>query len=1176
MSSCSPANIYGPLSRINFLGCSVLSFSASVGWNEQASELTVKLVQDCGQNFTSPKIGTPHTFKVEDESENVIFRFRGILQSWIESRDSGGNPIFTVKLSDPRVILDGVQLIISDYYGYIDQIGPSLDQGPLNVFNIAGYVDATLLVGGGSCPSAPSERVTFLTNRSRGIPWILIKEAIQQLISGDTNLPSPSSKFTASPFIEYIGESSNTQYTLDIDDIPAANPNTPEAEYSITGPTVSLTELISQIAEDGGFDYYVELLDNNTIKFKTVFRNENPPSAQSKIKEFVGATGPAQNPTREGVISYTHGRELRNEPTSSLFIGSTKKTPVIQSGANMLPFFGGKPDPDNNQVIVVPYNFENVTLFGANCFVAQVPVDNINSELSSPIPSPTFVVSELEMRCALYHIDSFITMAILVRNEYINLGRTDLANSCLGQRLIEQNFRPHLVDIDSAFNSLRGDAPAIDLFVGMVKNYINDINQQDANALFNAVKSFSDQYYGKQWLVPIADVCSIFDASEYPPIRFNKVPSGDGAWHDFETSPLLLDLNELESFFFANDAGNIEPFVVVPMVLAKPINNITLANPLGFILDLQKIQEDSYYLKGGFAYVKAQINDKWYLYNNNVYALLTTDFIHSLNPSPDPNIKLNKDTGALAVLNTQNAANLPNNVPTIELGSFIFGIAGQALAPNFAFCPIQENLDTYGPFGFRSPIGGKVRVDVDEGLNPWSYGSNTNMLNATLQRLYNSDRSQMTETERGSIQVAGFPSGNLGTPLIQGGPTVTQINCEIGSNGFTTDYQFSTYTPQFGRFSKQNAERLKEIGQNRLKYKRDLSANIMSNMNRRSNFQYPPFMNSRFTPKSAHNILAGRYIIDTGVEPNKIRNEIHTFPVTEFTAGLSSEAYPNVAFMSWDGLIRPVSKTGSGGLPRYVSGNPESSPNKNDLDPFKNGHDIEVVGQGSGFQATGITTDRLGYNDDIRFMALRGPLVIAGWGYDTDGKPIPNVQDSGSVSGVFENNVESGEFLSGYLSNAKTWPVAPVDMRFDRKRKVWVGGGGGTSASNCSTVVFQIDCVEGTSVGEQNDLVVMGRIIGVPCGCSEVPDSITDDEGVCRIRLYDLMHCLWREDSAATQQTWLGRRGFAHYIKPFEADGCEPKNESCVWAIHSLCCPNQASSEPGISYLGDNGIPTII
>jgi hypothetical protein len=77
---------------------------------------------------------------------------------------------------------------------------------------------------------------------------------------------------------------------------------------------------------------------------------------------------------------------------------------------------------------------------------------------------------------------------------------------------------------------------------------------------------------------------------------------------------------------------------------------------------------------------------------------------------------------------------------------------------------------------------------------------------------------------------------------------------------------------------------------------------------------------------------------------------------------------------------------------------------------------------------------------DFRFNAIRGPLVLQGWGYDTDGKPIPNDNDSAKncEKGKFRDTGLKDKFLKNWLSNPKTWPVAPIDLRFDRNRGVWV------------------------------------------------------------------------------------------------------------------------------------------
>ena len=79
-------------------------------------------------------------------------------------------------------------------------------------------------------------------------------------------------------------------------------------------------------------------------------------------------------------------------------------------------------------------------------------------------------------------------------------------------------------------------------------------------------------------------------------------------------------------------------------------------------------------------------------------------------------------------------------------------------------------------------------------------------------------------------------------------------------------------------------------------------------------------------------------------------------------------------------------------------------------------------------------------SSDFRFSALKGPLVLQSWGYDTYGKPIPNASDSTSLAetGYFNKVSLQDKFLPNWLGNPKTWPVGPIDLRWDRDRGVWV------------------------------------------------------------------------------------------------------------------------------------------
>lgn len=63
---------------------------------------------------------------------------------------------------------------------------------------------------------------------------------------------------------------------------------------------------------------------------------------------------------------------------------------------------------------------------------------------------------------------------------------------------------------------------------------------------------------------------------------------------------------------------------------------------------------------------------------------------------------------------------------------------------------------------------------------------------------------------------------------------------------------------------------------------------------------------------------------------------------------------------------------------------------------------------------------------DVRGVGLRSPLVLTGWGFDTEGNPVP----SGSGG-----NIHSEAFW-----NPATWKTGPVDLRWDDVRKVWTGG----------------------------------------------------------------------------------------------------------------------------------------
>jgi hypothetical protein len=104
--------------------------------------------------------------------------------------------------------------------------------------------------------------------------------------------------------------------------------------------------------------------------------------------------------------------------------------------------------------------------------------------------------------------------------------------------------------------------------------------------------------------------------------------------------------------------------------------------------------------------------------------------------------------------------------------------------------------------------------------------------------------------------------------------------------------------------------------------------------------------------------------------------------------------------------------------------------------------------------------------NNARFFGLRGPLMVHAWGYDLEGFPVPNssgepkldyngniVRDSNGNT-IYKNQIQKSDqtwtepyketsFYKGWGQLPGTWPVGPVDLRWDDIAGVWVAGGNG-------------------------------------------------------------------------------------------------------------------------------------
>lgn len=447
-------------------------------------------------------------------------------------------------------------------------------------------------------------------------------------------------------------------------------------------------------------------------------------------------------------------------------------------------------------------------------------------------------------------------------------------------------------------------------------------------------------------------------------------------------------------------------------------------------------------------------------------------------------------------------------------------IQATAFIPTAVAIPVKSNIETYGPWkssNFETSSGG-VELVHDTDLCPWVFNSKAEM-NTFAEELVNDRSYNKTEIETGSITVPMFPDRPLG--FVKNGPNLTNINVSMGSGGVTTTYNFRSYTPKFGGMKTLEKNALKQnMGLiNKIRKMAQDKTRKVDAINRKLKGG-GVFKDSTLNPKLTDTGTLHRVLVGETYPFTQLYKEVQNSGDTEFTITGSGDRtvvgtetlqksvvelrydYRKKAFMSLDGIFSPVRNSGtdpSGTLPMYAaySGFPNTSgaksiynaPNPpvkvsgiviNDiaidrsyLDPLQNpfasgdhhypgsgaGHNIDMVGRGSGAPDSGVIMNFYGkkdwkdrYSDEYRFLGLRGPLVLHQWGYDTQGKPIPNaiddhdlIKNSGvfrtEISGVGPNAATTGlqdYFMEDWLQKPSAWPVAPVDLRFDRQRGLWV------------------------------------------------------------------------------------------------------------------------------------------
>lgn len=890
-SSCVPSNIWGPFQHTLFLGLTVRSFTSTLNTDNQTSELTVELAYDpCTGNkiyydaflqpqtwtaadpmstYFPPAVGAPVYFRVG------TFEFAGIIQRWEQNGSVDGNPVFVVTISDPRAILDGVQLITN---GYVGAVGSTYNV--LNCFGLlehinagstccAGYDPFWSAINGFPTPAYVASSFGGADASENGMTWKSIKRAVN-LLTCRTNpqlstIIDPVSNFCYGGRVVFKGDArtgfgylprdtrfdtfgaSYASYCIDLSEIPDGPYFTiGENAFNIrigNGGVMSLGEALDEVSQRIGFDYYVDLLPafspfgfvTNIIRVRGVSKKEQYDT--NAIAAFVSS--------QPGKITYNYGRELRNEPTAALIIGGNRRDIIERTGDDILPYWG----TDINGDVVFG---SSVDLDDDHEVTVDITDLGLVDQVSAPITEHTMSIGEL--RCALVSFDlwcSYLDAQNAQIATDLNIKATwgKLSDAAIAE--FHNNANPNLT-----VNNL--------LHIRQLSENINSVSQ-----LYNFVRKYAEEYYGRKFIIPVPQVCIRYSTDDIS-FQTSHEPSPEGGW------PLIanpLTLSSVGLFYFRDSNGMVQPFVRF-----ASSNNVDYGN-----LDV-----NDYVADGSNVYLPCSIESEFVYLDFDakcgpyIVVTLNSPVVEALNANDNFIFQ-----GLIPLIAEQlkddglNPAPVDADIEAKLQGIFesssarFFGsipLGQKRFKPDGTLAALKSNILTYGPWSSQgiptcisvaaiSIVPGQTIVEKDEDMVPWNYNGEP-VLNCFGILKARDLVANAQSVEMGSIRVAGLPVLPLGHEIMASapqlaqyrnltsftdggisymllellnefggtqygisqsqwvglyGPNITSVNVSYSESEATTEYSFRTYTRQSrGNISKANIDRFRKLNSVRL------------------------------------------------------------------------------------------------------------------------------------------------------------------------------------------------------------------------------------------------------------------------------------------------------------------------------------------------------------------------
>lgn len=1043
-----------------FLGASIVSFRGSLGWGDNPSTLTVSLVEDPdnGDVFNVPGVGVPVLFRYSN------WTFGGIIQNWKKDYSTGGHPVYEVILVDPREILGGVQLILS---GYSDTT-----YGVPNLVNVYGYHENRSGFGGAEVNDA-------------GIPWQKVRDAVVALTAFGTS-SSYGGPISLGGYV----------YSINLSGLPSL-----PSYYRVPAQSMSLMEYIKFVCDAANFDFFFTCTPTGGggfITLVTINRNIQPVSGA--IDRFISSVGGSvtKNAGYELRNEIT-SKFLAGGPVSEMYIqanvaaaggddGDFETNPEQNS---LWPYWGL--DYEGNAIIGngngTHHQF-NVPTKGLNVHGVgdYYPMDvaELMAAYEGQDSWEAFLCLHDKFR---YVNEDFLVWAGRVTSysiDYVTdpISGARLKNAAGDELPYYHNFRnnphygkasylnicgggipPTLVEKIMGVSTLELEKFSANDMLGLDKRNLStysevripgvgESTQDNIDMLYQFVSTYARSYYGQQFMIRMPFIESARD-SESNNITISRMPVSAG----------FIDEDQWENAVSQNYLpGNVDRMLDNENKIRAYVRFNDITN-----LDFSNIEESNLILSdnGQSAFVLCDVQqqvvyqDKDTLYSPRAIVTLPGPIF----PLQGPDMGFHRGVlrnfllGELGKQERKGGRSTNIEERVVEILSkagctnLNYAIAPLFVVPDIIVVPLQSNIARYGPW-YATGANGQLDLEIDETIVPWAFGGYDEM-NQAAEAKVTSAVSRYQVHEAGSIQFPGVPTVHMGSALVDSGPYVTDINVSIGTDGATTTYNMGTWTPQPFRFRKAQSEyvqrvnkKQQELRQQFRTYLRATSSNLDIVSNRATAMIRGMQKTARKKKASPHLMISGtmsKVTVPAPTDTNEDATRIEYKHVVAIDTdyGVASSLggdYERTGGGSLDTLFIPFSVNyEASGIPHFEEPTDTSGvPNGSSLNPFIQGTNFGAIVRGSGFPEEGLTFNQDSEFLDIRGLALRAPLVLAGWGYDIEGKPIPNSGIPSEDEGGEDE--QSDSFHQDYLTRKDLWKCGPVDIRWDDNKKMWIAG----------------------------------------------------------------------------------------------------------------------------------------